>query len=476
MSDEKMNSKFLGLWRRALELPHLSQLSPDLVSTWAGQMNIHVLKVEEKRVGLFRPTPVVALHAKQGAALFPTISATNDSDWIESKKRLDGEDQLWEKVEWFAPLWVARGRSIELLKDIQHRPKEQALSRFEYHVSTIYTLPFQAVCVAQLMPQTRSLSAFAPLAREAYLAFYSGHRASSIAALIPVMEGAINVIAGSSAEQSVLDQINKIIDRACERAGNAHFGDTWIPREYRAKEFLYVQDERVFAFQSFRRWLRNSFFRNTGEYDGTTWLNRHLFAHGATVEWQNASNFKRLIVALTTLGVIESWHDQSNKVSLLFPEMNDDGKLLWQQALLQAQAQMAVKQIEQLAYREHGQLVPPMPTDNGVLLRKALLADQNIKELVRPLRDAGWSVDVGEPDEEALFLKNVASSGEARLRVALLSSCASDNKLYKELEKDSDVILYLGPPFKQAEYAYGIDVHVGPLAGWLPPIAPSKAV
>jgi Sec7-like guanine-nucleotide exchange factor len=64
------------------------------------------------------------------------------------------------------------------------------------------------------------------------------------------------------------------------------------------------------------------------------------------MDWQKPSNFSRLVVALATLGVIESWHDESNQVPLMFPEMNEDSHLLWQQALLQAQGQMVIKKIE----------------------------------------------------------------------------------------------------------------------------------
>ena len=66
-----------------------------------------------------------------------------------------------------------------------------------------------------------------------------------------------------------------------------------------------------------------------------TWLNRHMFAHGTHSDWQQSANFSRLVVALGTLALIESWHDDSHLVSFFFPEMNEDSKLLWQQALLQ---------------------------------------------------------------------------------------------------------------------------------------------
>ncbi|WP_314948120.1 hypothetical protein [Bradyrhizobium cosmicum] len=75
-----------------------------------------------------------------------------------------------------------------------------------------------------------------------------------------------------------------------------------------------------------------------------------------------------------------------------------------------------------------------MPTDDGVLLRKALLSEDCIKDLVRPLREAGWSAEVGEPDERALFVSVVAKADGQQFGVALLYSCATDNGIYRRLE------------------------------------------
>ncbi len=466
----KLQEKFLGIWRRALTLSNLNDLNSGTVAAWAQQAGLNVLEVAERDVGLFRTTPAVVLTTEGGVAYFPKISATSDLGWLANRRACERVAALWEKVEWFAPLWVPQGRINELLKDVEHRSKEEAIRLFDYHTSTIYALSFQAVCIAQLIPKSRSLADFAPVAREAYLAFYAGYRASSIAALMPVMEGALRRISEDSGKLPVPDQIDRIIDRACALASRLHFNGNWVPREYRTSEYLYGQDERVFVFETFRQWLKGTFFRQTGEYDGITWLNRHLFAHGTSTDWQNSANFCRLVVALATLGVIESWHDESNAVSILFPEMTEDSRLLWQQAQLQAQAQMIIKSVEQKNYQAHGRLVPPMPTDDGVTLRKAHLTHECMSDLVRPLRDAGWSIDVGEPDARALYMRVAARSEDELLRVALLYSCATDNKLYRELEQESDVILYLGPPYQQSAYAYGINVHVGPVTAWQPPL------
>lgn len=463
---------FCGLWSRS-QKDGIANISATLIATWAETRGLKVTDVQERKVGAFRPIPAIVLNVEGRKACFPTIS----TDGPESKKNRSMMEQIadrWKKVEWFCPLWVTNEKIGQLFAAIKDRSGNDAINHFDYHLSTAYTLAFEAVCIAQLLPKTRSLAAFAPLAREAYLAFYSGHRASSVAALMPVLEGGIKRIASATPDAKPLDAIEKLIDRACTLAADLYFDKMWAPEEYRTKDFLFGQDERVFVFETFRRWLKDCFFQDTDKYTGVTSLNRHLFAHGMSTDWQKPSNFTRLVVAITTLGVIEAWHDDTNVVPILFPEMNEDATLLWQQALLRGQIQMLLNINEQAIFQSNGRLVPDLPTDNGVTLRQAVLSEDAINDLVRPLRDAGWSVQVTEPDEEALFVIATATSGDSRLSAALLYSCATSNELYRELASKADFILYRGAPYKQSSFAHGITVPVGPVAGWQPPPAPRK--
>ena len=116
-----------------------------------------------------------------------------------------------------------------------------------------------------------------------------------------------------------------------------------------------------------------------------------------------------------------------------------------------------------------GRLVPPLPADDGVMLRKGLLAQQCMNDLVRPLRDAGWNVKVNEPDDNGLYMTVDASHDNKLISVALLYSCGTVNRIYKILAEKCVAVLYCGPPYKRDSYAYGISVHVGPVLGWQPP-------
>ncbi len=467
--------KFVALWRRGLELPRLAELCPELVADWAAQHGTKLKNVEQTEVGSFVKTPAIFVELSNGfRGYLPKVPVEHYPPWDQRREAYEQRTELSRKLEWFEPLWIPRGRVEEMLKDARGCDADRAQELFNYHTSTIYTMPFQAVCVAQVIPKCRSLSEFVPLVREAFLAFYGGYRAASIAALIPLVEGAIKRIARyvSGQRLSTVDAVDKAIDSAINKASSLYFQDSWAPREYQTVSYLMSLDQRVYAFETFRRWLHEEFFENTGEYSGSTWLNRHLFAHGVSASWQQASNFRRLIVAITTLGVIESWGTEANGVSLFFPEMNKDAHLLWQEALFRAESQGILNRIAEKRYHEHGRLVPEMPTDDGGTLRKAILAEDCISDLVRPLRDAGWSVDVDEPEQSGLYMTLRASSGSTKFGLALLYSCATANETYKMLAKDAEAILYRGAPYHQEQYAYGLDIHVGPVTGWQPPTPP----
>lgn len=462
------NRIFSGIWAR-LKNSAPETVTSEKIEGWALEKGLTVTSIERKSVGAFHPIDSFLIITPQGSACFPIETIESKEYWDQRNKHQEFVASLWEKLEWFSPLWVSRGDVNKILHDAKHLESSDAIRAFNYHTSTIYTIPFEAICIEQIMGSADCLRDIRPLAREALLAFYAGYKAASIASLIPAIEGAISRILPAEAQSlATMERVNKSIKGAVGYAAELHYGEIWVPSSYKTPEYLFAVDERVFSFETFRRWLQNSFYRNTNEYSGTTNLNRHIFAHGISDEWQKA-NLSRLIVALATIGVIESWHNQDSSNTLFFPEMNQDSKLLWEQAILHSSTQMIMKLVEEKNYHENGKKVPLMPTDDGVLLRRAVLMEDCIKDLVRPMRDAGWSVEIDDSKASDIFLKAIGKSGTQEIKIALIYSCATENDIYRELAKDCSAILYRGGPYMQNSFAYGIDAYVGPAAGWQPP-------
>lgn len=475
----ELSRKFQAIWNRVTNAHSNSEITPALIHQWATDCGIDDATTEDATVGRFVEIAVVILRTANARAIFPKVPFRSDPIWLARRQAMDVQAALWVKVEWFCPLWVRMGDASKLLDDICNASGKRAIEVFHYHTSTLYTLPFQAICISQILSQAPSLKELVPLAREAYLAFYSGHRASSIAALIPALEGGLSRISHAGTD-SLFVRIDRIFDKAIDTASQWHFdlrgeSATWVPQAYQTCEYLFSQDEVVFALETCRRWLKTSFFADTDHYDGPTALNRHMFAHNTHTSWQQSFNFERMVVALATLGFVESWYDGTHAISPLLPEMNSNSEMLWLQALLRGNMQGFIARKEAELFHKRGRLVPELPTDDGVLLRKAILVRECMGDLVRPLRAAGWGIDVGEPDEKALSIVVKAHSADSQLTVALLYSCATDNGIYRRLAETCNVILYVGAPYHQAQYAYGINVHVGPVLGWQPPPAPGAA-
>lgn len=340
----ELSRKFQAIWNRAANSHADREITTALIREWSIGHGIDDAVAENAKVGRFTEIPVVILRTADVRAIFPKVPFKNDPVWRSRRQAWDNQAALWAKVEWFSPLWVGMGDASKLLGDIRHASGKRAIELFHYHTSTLYTLSFQAVCIAQILAQAPSLKELVPLAREAYLAFYSGYRSSSIAALIPALEGGISRILPHTRSEKLSDRIEKIFDKAIATASEWHFDmrgeqKVWVPEDYLTCDYLFCQDEVVFALETYRRWLKTSFFADTDQYDGATSLNRHMFAHNTDTAWQQPLNFERMVVALATLGFVESWYDGTYTISPFFPTINDDSTKLWRQGVQNAEMQ-----------------------------------------------------------------------------------------------------------------------------------------
>ena len=260
---------FKGIWHRALKEASLQTLTPDRIASWASEKGVPDPITMVRDVGIFQRTPGIVLDMGGQKACFPTVAPTGDVAWSLRRQAADMDAALWDKMEGFLPLWLPMGKIREMLAAVRPVAPARAIELFDYYTSTLYTLAFEAVCIEQIMPQARSVREIVPLAREAYLGVYSGDRASSIAALIPGVEGSLTrIVSDLPAGATAPDKIDYAIDRAIRTAADLHFEGIWVPDAYKTTNYLFGQDERVFAFETFRRWLKKHFFCNTADYKG----------------------------------------------------------------------------------------------------------------------------------------------------------------------------------------------------------------
>ena len=111
MASTNLDRDFFAIWQRALNQPSLDDVTPSLVQAWATDRHLAVEEIEERGVGAFETTKSIVLAVKGGRACFPKVAAEGDPAWQKRRLGADRTAAIWEKMEWFLPLWVANGQS-----------------------------------------------------------------------------------------------------------------------------------------------------------------------------------------------------------------------------------------------------------------------------------------------------------------------------------------------------------------------------
>ena len=114
MISSTINEHFLAIWRRAHNEPSLDALTPHLIATWAAARGLTSPAAEERDVGAFATTKCIVLGVGSHKACFPKMPISGDADWKLRKRVADKNATLWEKMEWFSPLWIPNDKVHKL--------------------------------------------------------------------------------------------------------------------------------------------------------------------------------------------------------------------------------------------------------------------------------------------------------------------------------------------------------------------------
>lgn len=409
-----------------------------------------------------------------GVAFFPLVTVRMekfkdwDSRFILIKRR-------WEFIDWFIPPYLMMGHINTTLKrtfSYCFGHQERALDEFEYALPLLYTISDMCVFVEQVAPCSYILSKHVNTLRESVLSFYTGYKSAATASLIPIVESALEQLVERLQVKGkhLKDRIESLIGIAIDRVGFfLKPNDAWIDEQYNKQDVICKLDERALMLRIFGDWLKNSFFCNTKGYNKRSGLNRNIFAHGLSLVWQRPTNFHRLMGILDFTMFIEYYMLPDSEVGLFYPTMNAQSNSLFKDVNIRANSQMVFNLLASERTLMEGTKMPVLTNDDSWYLRAARLGDMCMSELVEKLRDKGWHCEVSDPVKEGEFIIVHAKKDTKHLEVALLYCCSTSNDIYKKLESECDVILYLGAPYRQKEYSYGVKKHVGPLQAWVMP-------
>jgi hypothetical protein len=74
MSSPDLDSKFNGIWLRALNEPSLENLTPELIVEWANSKGLANPVAIARGVGAFHPTPSIVLEVDSERLAFPKLA------------------------------------------------------------------------------------------------------------------------------------------------------------------------------------------------------------------------------------------------------------------------------------------------------------------------------------------------------------------------------------------------------------------
>jgi hypothetical protein len=476
----------LALWGRFRTLSALEQRDPRIIDFWAREKGITSRDIRLEEVGRFQTFPAMAILTDSIPLCLPLLSPEAILDTNNRRSDRVWRDEVWQKkVDWFFPPYIPKRLVWQFLESVKSLSAEHGAQQFEHTIISWHTLHSIVIVACQVFPTTPAVAPDMDTINECILGYFSGFKNTAIAALIPCVEAAIDrmlALDTSSASQSAVgNRVRAVMRHACSLAGDRfYYKGMWVPPDYASIDFLGHLDEFVYMVQTFEAWLTQSFFARIENYKGPSGLNRHHFAHGASVIWKRPTNFHRLIGILEAICFIESMNNRGT--SAWFPEPNEAAAALYDEILFRSEMQAVMRSTPNALRARFGHhvlarfgcLVPTSP-DGELPIRLEILVKAAHADIIQPLSEAGWACDVSEPDAEREFLIVRATRFIARgaghfvrggdWSCALLYTSASDNSTYQYLDTQVDLIFYRGEPYRLEQFAHGVRTQVLPLSG-----------
>lgn len=475
-----LKRKFYAVWSKLNNQNLMSTITLEEVAACCREKKLEFLSIDEIEFGLNSNIQAIRISTRENiTAILPRLKLTEIDIYNNNIRAFEKEEKFWKAVDWFVPVFMNRavikyGFDVVGLKIGDHEilNKVQLQERFKEFFPSVYNFGNIIPITVQTLPNSITIAKHVPVITESILAFYSGMRVTAVASLIPIVEDILNSIIGDSGQDLDLkSKVQHCIKRARENITKEHisFAD-WIPDEYIQLNVLKVMNERIRIIELIGNWLQNSFYENTENYDNTSGFNRHFFAHAKSEIWQNPSNFFRAMGLIQALAFIECFALKESKLSIFPPEPDSRSKSFYNDVMACLNLQVMKNHILQQLQIQNCLPFNPTASDDGWLGRSAILSSKMNDEIIKKLRDNGWQChSFGQPVKTGGYITVRASKFDKEIGIALLYSCATDNKVYKELEVTNDYILYQGAPYHQESYACGITKFVGPLNAWLAP-------
>ena len=98
--------------------------------------------------------------------------------------------------------------------------------------------------------------------------------------------------------------------------------------------------------------------------------------------------------------------------------------------------------------------------DTGIQTRLGILEAAAKTDIIEPFRIHNWECFIEGRFPNGEYIVVTLKKASTEFKIALLYSCATENSVYKELDRTVDLIVLNGSFYKLESYAYGIETKV----------------
>jgi len=206
------------------------------------------------------------------------------------------------QVNIVVPPLISNGELASFLKSVDSEPQNINILMEEWYptefISRLYCFYYQ---------ENSLISPYVKIIKSSIEAFYFGLYSPSILTLLPCIEGVIRNIGmaidvNCAKSVSVRDFLKILKELQKKIINDFTFQDyDWVPSDFKSIKFHDGFNEVIQIIENLKFVIANDFYAHTDHFNNETNLNRNGIVHGFITNFDDKSNFYRLITILNSL-------------------------------------------------------------------------------------------------------------------------------------------------------------------------------
>lgn len=298
-----MNSRFEAIYRKCRRTKSLT-LGREAVIFCISTIVNEPYTVEETKIGSFKTIEGYKIIINNELAFFP-----RSPNMINQSSGINWHRSIFLEINLVLPPYYKMGYLSSFAHLIKESKKEDKENLANIFLNSMYSEDSIASLCINIYKKKIAISPFYEQILESIQAFYYGLYRAAITTIIPCIEGIIRNI-GDQVKMPISDKIDK--DSFLKVLCKVQLHDiknielrtyNWFPKKEMNIPLFDIFNERIQMIESIKYFLEHSLYQHTKNRSNITNLNRHGIIHGLISNFNNPSNFLRLITMLNSLSI-----------------------------------------------------------------------------------------------------------------------------------------------------------------------------